>query len=81
MEINVDVEIYDIINCASKSERRKLFEELIDEFGGENYFTNIGVNKTPGEEQFKNNLAKLHSFYFKMSNEDIGIIELLSKKY
>lgn len=84
--ISVDVDLDEVYDSLNKRDKKNLAEWLYDDGILENH-SNLQIKKiyqkgdTYMEEQHKLNLSKLWDKYHLMSDEDLKIIEELSKKY
>jgi hypothetical protein len=84
--INVDVDLDDIYDEMSRYDKEEMAEWLIDDGILENH-KNLNIRKLVrsneesfDEEQFRNNLTKLWSNFYQLSNEDEEIIKTIANK-
>ena len=85
--INLHVDLDDIYNEMDRSDKREMAEWLFDD-GILQKHPNPEIRKivrgdeeSDGEKFLRDNLTKLWNSYYRMSNEDILLIEQLSKKH
>jgi hypothetical protein len=85
INLHVDLdEIYDEMDRSDKIEMAKwLFDDGILQKHPNPEIRKIvrGDEESDGEKFLRDNLTKLWNSYYRMSNEDILLIEQLSKKY
>ena len=85
INLHVDLdEIYDEMDRSDKREMAKwLHDDGILESHPNSEIRKIvrGDEESNGEKELRDNLTKLWNSYYRMSNEDILLIEQLSKKY
>jgi hypothetical protein len=85
--INLHVDLDDIYDEMDRSDKRTMAEWLHDDGILESHpnpeIRKIvrGDEESDGEKFLRDNLTKLWNSYYRMSNEDIELIEQLSKKY
>ena len=85
--INLHVDLDDIYDEMDRSDKRVMAEWLHDDGILESHpnpeIRKIvrGDEESDGEKFLRDNLTKLWNSYYRMSNEDIELIEQLSKKY
>lgn len=85
--INLHVDLDDIYDEMGRSDKKAMDEWLFDD-GILQKHPNPEIRKivrgdeeSDGEKFLRDNLTKLWNRYYRMSNEDIELIEQLSKKY
>lgn len=85
--INLHVDLDDIYDEMDRSDKRTMAQWLHDDGILESH-PNPEIRKvvrgdeeSDGEKFLRDNLTKLWNSYYRMSNEDIELIEQLSKKY
>ncbi len=84
--ISIDVDLDEVYDDLRKSDKQKLAEWLYDDGILESH-PNVKIKQIYKkgdsfmEEQHKLNLSKLWDKYFHMSEEDLKVIEEMSKKY
>jgi hypothetical protein len=85
--INLHVDLDDIYDEMDRSDKRTMAQWLHDDGILESHpnpeIRKIvrGDEESDGEKFLRDNLTKLWNSYYRMSNEDIELIEQLSKKY
>jgi len=85
--INLHVDLDDIYDEMDRSDKRAMAEWLHDDGILESHPNSEirkivrGDEESNGEKELRDNLTKLWNSYYRMSNEDILLIEQLSKKY
>jgi hypothetical protein len=85
--INLHVDLDDIYDEMDRSDKRTMAQWLHDDGILESHpnpeIRKIvrGDEESDGEKFLRDNLTKLWNSYYRMSNEDILLIEQLSKKY
>jgi hypothetical protein len=85
--INLHVDLDDIYDEMDRSDKRTMAQWLHDDGILEPHpnpeIRRIvrGDEESDGEKFLRDNLTKLWNSYYRMSNEDIELIEQLSKKY
>lgn len=85
--INLHVDLDEIYDEMDRSDKREMAKWLFDD-GILQKHPNPEIRKvvrgdeeSNGEKELRDNLTKLWNSYYRMSNEDILLIEQLSKKY
>ena len=84
--ININVDLDEIYDEMSRYDKEEMVEWLLDDGILENH-KNLNIRKLVrgneesfDEEQFRNNLTKLWSNFYQLSNEDEEIIKIIANK-
>ena len=84
--ININVDLDEIYDEMSRYDKEEMAEWLLDDGILENH-KNLNIRKLVrgneesfDEEQFRNNLTKLWSNFYQLSNEDEEIIKIIANK-
>ena len=84
--ININVDLDEIYDEMTRYDKEEMAEWLLDDGILENH-KNLNIRKLVrgneesfDEEQFRNNLTKLWSNFYQLSNEDEEIIKIIANK-
>lgn len=85
--IRIDVDLDDVYNEMSLSDKRNMAQWLYDDDVLSSH-TNPAIrrlvrgdNESNGEKEFKDNLSKLWNSYYQMNDDELNKVEEISKKY
>jgi hypothetical protein len=79
VNVDVDVDLFDVIESMNRYDKRRLYDDLRDDLGIED-LEDKSSNMTPTESELFDICNKIYDNKTSLTNEDIDLLRKLSKK-